>query len=37
MNIVYIVGNGFDRNLGLKTSYQDFYKFYKAQVSQMKK
>lgn len=33
MNIVYIVGNGFDRNLGLKTSYQDFYKFYKAQVS----
>ena len=33
MNIVYLIGNGFDRNLGLKTSYQDFYRFYKTQVS----
>lgn len=33
MNIVYIIGNGFDRNLGLKTSYQDFYCFYKNQPS----
>ena len=28
MNITYIIGNGFDRNLGLKTSYTDFYKYY---------
>lgn len=33
MNIVYIIGNGFDLNLGLKTSYQDFYKFYDKQDS----
>ena len=25
MNIVYLIGNGFDLNLGLKTSYKDFY------------
>lgn len=25
MNIVYILGNGFDINLGLKTQYQEFY------------
>lgn len=28
MNILYIIGNGFDINLGLKTSYQDFYNYY---------
>jgi len=28
MNILYIVGNGFDLNLGMKTSYSDFYKYY---------
>ena len=28
MQIVYIIGNGFDLNLGLKTTYQDFYKAY---------
>lgn len=37
MNIVYIIGNGFDLNLGLKTSYQDFYKFYDKQDSSGKK
>ena len=33
MNIVYLIGNGFDRNLGLRTSYKDFYNFYKKQRS----
>jgi len=29
MKILYIIGNGFDLNLGLKTSYIDFYQYYK--------
>jgi len=29
MNIVFILGNGFDLNIGLNTSYLDFYSFYK--------
>ena len=33
MNIVHIVGNGFDLNLGLKTSYKNFYEFYIKQES----
>ena len=28
MNITYIIGNGFDINLGLKSRYVDFYKDY---------
>lgn len=28
MNITYIIGNGFDVNLGLKTKYSDFYDYY---------
>jgi hypothetical protein len=28
MNIVYLLGNGFDVNLGMKTKYSDFYKYY---------
>lgn len=28
MNIVYLIGNGFDINIGLKTSYEDFYDYY---------
>lgn len=28
MQILYIIGNGFDLNLDLKTSYNDFYKYY---------
>lgn len=28
MNITYIIGNGFDINLGMKTRYVDFYKWY---------
>lgn len=28
MNVTYIIGNGFDLNLDLKTGYQDFYDYY---------
>ncbi len=28
MNITFLIGNGFDLNLGLKTGYKDFYKYY---------
>ena len=28
MNITYLIGNGFDLNIGLKSSYADFYKAY---------
>ena len=28
MNITYFIGNGFDVNIGLKSSYADFYKSY---------
>ena len=28
MNNTYIMGNGFDLNLGLKTRYEDFYRWY---------
>ena len=30
MNILYIIGNGFDLNLGMRTRYSDFYKYYKS-------
>ncbi|MCD7968789.1 MAG: bacteriophage abortive infection AbiH family protein [Alistipes sp.] len=30
MNIVFLVGNGFDLNLGMKTRYGDFYDYYLA-------
>lgn len=28
MNIVFLIGNGFDINLGMETSYADFYDYY---------
>lgn len=28
MNITFFIGNGFDLNLGLKTSYSNFYKYF---------
>lgn len=28
MKVIYLIGNGFDLNLGLKTSYSDFYTYY---------
>lgn len=31
MNILYLIGNGFDLAQGLKTSYQDFYEYLKTQ------
>lgn len=30
MNIVFLIGNGFDLNLGLKTRYRNFYDYYVA-------
>jgi len=30
MNILFIIGNGFDINLGMKTRYCDFYEYYKS-------
>ncbi len=33
MNYLYVIGNGFDLALGLKTSYQDFYDYYQKQSS----
>lgn len=33
MNILFILGNGFDINLGLKTRYSDFYEYYQTQES----
>ena len=33
MRITFLLGNGFDLNLGLKTRYQDFYKYYLNQPS----
>lgn len=31
MNILYLIGNGFDLNVGLKTSYPDFLNYYLVQ------
>lgn len=36
MNVIYIIGNGFDLRLGLPTSYPDFLKFYKVKRNQSK-
>lgn len=33
MNILFLIGNGFDINLGLETSYNDFYNYYVNQES----
>jgi len=30
LKVLYLLGNGFDLNLGLKTSYKDFYDYYKS-------
>lgn len=30
MNILFLIGNGFDLNLDMKTKYSDFYKHYKS-------
>lgn len=31
MNVLYIIGNGLDISLGMKTGYQDFYDYYSKQ------
>ena len=33
MRILYIIGNGFDISLGMKTGYPDFYQYYLSQPS----
>ena len=33
MNVLYLLGNGFDLRLGLPTRYEDFLSYYKEQVS----
>lgn len=33
MNIAFLVGNGFDISVGIKSAYSDFYKWYVAQPS----
>ncbi len=33
MNVLYIIGNGFDLNLNLLTSYEHFFEYYKKQES----
>jgi len=33
MNVIYLIGNGFDLSLGLPTAYSDFYKYYLEQSS----
>ena len=34
MNLLFVIGNGFDLQLGLPTSYQDFYRYYTSTLSQ---
>lgn len=33
MKVLYLIGNGFDRNLGLKTAYAQFYPVYLSEAS----
>ena len=33
MNVLFFIGNGFDKAQGLNTSYKDFYKYLKTQRS----
>lgn len=37
MNILFLLGNGFDLNIGLRTSYKDFYTYYKKESSKSDK
>lgn len=34
MNITFLIGNGFDINLGLKTKYSDFYPYFERKASE---
>jgi hypothetical protein len=33
MKVLYLIGNGFDLNLGLNTSFEDFFEYYKNTIS----
>ena len=35
MNVLYLIGNGFDLRLGLPTHYKDFLKYYKGQSPEL--
>ena len=35
MNVLYLIGNGFDLRLGLPTHYEDFLKYYEGQSSEL--
>ena len=35
MNVLYLIGNGFDLRLGLPTRYADFLEYYKGQTPQL--
>lgn len=37
MNILFLLDNGFDLNLGMKTRYSDFYEYYKLVNSKSEK
>ena len=32
MNVLYILGNGFDKAQGMKTSYPEFYEYLKTPI-----
>ena len=35
MNVLYLIGNGFDLRLGLPTHYADFLEYYKRQTPKL--
>lgn len=35
MNVLYLIGNGFDLRLGLPTHYKDFLKYYEGQSPEL--
>lgn len=35
MQVTFLIGNGFDLGIGLKTAYSDFYRVYCAETQKM--
>lgn len=35
MNVLYLIGNGFDLRLGIPTRYADFLEYYKGQTPKL--
>lgn len=35
MNVLYLIGNGFDLRLGLPTHYENFLEYYKVQIPKL--